>query len=761
MAISHPFFTAGSWACRKLINRILLFFILINANILYAQQQPNLKIHVVVDNAQAIENVQVLISYANSKTVGRTDSAGLFVAQISPIEGIDTCRVSVHAFMYQPKDTLVFLSRNTELKIKLDNLQLQELEVKGYKRIITTSANKMVFNIDRRGFSTNAKADMALARLPGVVRNEDAFTLPGNNTPANIRIDDRNVDIKELRMLDLKDVDKIEVIRMGTDEVSQGGVINIIKKKHLPTQLKGEVSLSAANFSQERYSTFPYLILRTKKMEISTFFSGHISNQNSWQTIAWDKALTYNSDRSAKVGQYTASAKLSLFPSPQFKVSLSYMRFGFKSEIASDTHSDTNFSGKQHIQEAYGNHSVNVVTLYQISKNNTLNMKARFRNYKSTNKNDLPRRLEYETGMNEFTGELSLQKTKLQLIGANNDLQIGYKYIYRQHMLNAATHNFYTQVSNLFVTEEFAIGGPFDAYVALRSEWTANRMEGRTHQYHTLLPTLTLNANLRGGSLSATYTRKINRPSVDYLNPEIYYVNEHEMFQGNISLAPQYTQEVSIHYNKQMYNSNLNVFTTYSHTNNMVEMVFSDSHDRSTYENAAQADIYKMGAGLYLPMLSHKLNLNFNVSINREHYHLYERFVEKTLMENTQQRRWTVNSSLNLSYSAPKGWYFNLNGYYLNNSINLNSTTVLYPLCSFLVQKSLLKNRLELSLNYQDMFGWNQRRTTTYNFKTGMRTITTKLSSSFISLTALFRFGKNFQTRRVGTNINNDDITTK
>ena len=759
---SKTFMNGKSIAAAGFIKAILVVLSnLLCHNVAYAQQHKELKIHVVVDNAQAVDNAQVGIDYANNKTIGKTNENGIFVAQIVPVQDVDTCKVSIRAFMYQAKDTTLIVSQTNTHEIRLNHLLLQEVNVNGYKRIASISANKIVFDVDRRGFPVNAKADMALSRLPGVMKSGDAFSLPGNNTSASLRIDDRNVDIKELMALDLKDVERIEVLRHGTDESSEGGVINIIKKKHLPSQINGEISLSAANFSQERYSTFPQLTLRTQKLEFTGFFSGHISNQESWQTIAWNDVQNYRSDKYAKVGQYTANAKLSIFPTPKFKASVAYSFFGFNSKINALTHSDTGFSGKQNIREAYGSHNVNTVARYEISKNKLLNIKARFRKYKSTNESDMPTSFVYETGMNELSGELSYQDNKLHLIGANNELQIGYKHIYRQHLLNASTRKFYTQVYNLFANESFAIGGPFDAYVALRSEWTTNKMEVHNNSYHTLLPTIVLNAKGKVGSVSATYSRKINRPSVDYLNPETFYVSEHEMFQGNINLVPQYTNDFSLQFSKQLRSSYLSLYTTYAHTSNMVELVFSDNHDRSTYENAAQANIYRMGAGIYLPMLGHKLNLNLNIGMNHEQYNLYARFVEKTLMKNVEQSGWTTTSSLNLSYSAPMNWFFNLNGFYVSKSINLNNTTTRRPQFSLLVKKSLLKNHLELSLNYQDLFGWNQRSTTTYHFKTGTRTVITKLSSSSIALSATVNFGKSFRTRKVGTNINNDDITTK
>ena len=154
ITVSLSFFTAGTSVCRKLLSLISVL-LLVSSSFVHAQQPQNLKIHITIDNGLSLNDINVSIDYANNKTIGKTNEDGIFVAQIVPVPDTNTCKVSIHAFMYQSKDTTLTLSQTKIHEIRLNHLELQEVKVTGYKRIASTSANKTTFDIDRRGFPVN------------------------------------------------------------------------------------------------------------------------------------------------------------------------------------------------------------------------------------------------------------------------------------------------------------------------------------------------------------------------------------------------------------------------------------------------------------------------------------------------------------------------------------------------------------------------------------------------------------------------------
>ena len=97
---SLPSFTAGTSACRKLLNSIFVL-LLTYSTFVHAQRPQDLKIHIIIDNGLSLNNSNVSIDYANNKTIGKTNEDGIFIAQIVPIPCFNTCKVSILAFMYK------------------------------------------------------------------------------------------------------------------------------------------------------------------------------------------------------------------------------------------------------------------------------------------------------------------------------------------------------------------------------------------------------------------------------------------------------------------------------------------------------------------------------------------------------------------------------------------------------------------------------------------------------------------------------------
>jgi iron complex outermembrane receptor protein len=67
--------------------------------------------------------------------------------------------------------------------------------------------------------------------------------------------------------------------------------------------------------------------------------------------------------------------------------------------------------------------------------------------------------------------------------------------------------------------------------------------------------------------LNFSYSRRIDRPGYDDLNPFIYYLDPYTYSQGNAFLNPQYTQNFEFNYT---YNQTLNVSLGYSLTTDAI-----------------------------------------------------------------------------------------------------------------------------------------------------------------------------------------------
>jgi hypothetical protein len=84
--------------------------------------------------------------------------------------------------------------------------------------------------------------------------------------------------------------------------------------------------------------------------------------------------------------------------------------------------------------------------------------------------------------------------------------------------------------------------------------------------------------------VSFSYSRRIDRPGYDDLNPFIYYLDPYTYSQGNAFLNPQYTQNFEFNYT---YNKTINVSLGYSHTTDAITELILTEGKRSfeTHQN--------------------------------------------------------------------------------------------------------------------------------------------------------------------------------
>ena len=93
-----------------------------------------------------------------------------------------------------------------------------------------------------------------------------------------------------------------------------------------------------------------------------------------------------------------------------------------------------------------------------------------------------------------------------------------------------------------------------------------------TNTYTTYIPSLTLQKVLTPTqTLKLTYSKRITRPSITYLNPFINRSNIQSQSQGNPQLAPEISQTGELNYNTFIKSSVINLSVYYKHVNGLIE----------------------------------------------------------------------------------------------------------------------------------------------------------------------------------------------
>ena len=140
-----------------------------------------------------------------------------------------------------------------------------------------------------------------------------------------------------------------------------------------------------------------------------------------------------------------------------------------------------------------------------------------------------------------------------------------------------------------------------------------------TRNYTNLFPSaaITLNKN-PVSQWTLSYSRRIDRPAYQDLNPFEYKLDEYTFMKGNTQLSPQYTHSIRM---THMYKYMLTTALGYSHVTDVFTQLI-DTADGSkaflTRKNLASQDVVNFN--MSLPVQLKKYNGFFNLSSNYSHY---------------------------------------------------------------------------------------------------------------------------------------------
>ncbi len=158
------------------------------------------------------------------------------------------------------------------------------------------------------------------------------------------------------------------------------------------------------------------------------------------------------------------------------------------------------------------------------------------------------------------------------------------------------------------------------------------------------------------------YSRRIDRPVYQNLNPFEYRINEYTFHKGSIHLRPQYSNTVSL---THTYKYKLNTTLTYSHIKDVFGQLVDTAHGIKGYlinSNIASQDIASLN--ISYPFQYQNYSLFTNVST---FYSTYK--ADYGMARNFNLDTWSVNLYAQNSYRFGQGWSAEVSGFYASPSI--------------------------------------------------------------------------------------------
>ncbi|WP_410222451.1 TonB-dependent receptor domain-containing protein [Pedobacter sp.] len=182
--------------------------------------------------------------------------------------------------------------------------------------------------------------------------------------------------------------------------------------------------------------------------------------------------------------------------------------------------------------------------------------------------------------------------------------------------------NYHQNVGAAYGTIAFNLTKKLKLKGGLRAEYTAINFDTDKNDYFNLFPSVILSQEISAmSSVKLSYNRRVQRPSLAYLNPFLNESNQFSVMKGNPTLDPELSDNVELGYSTFLKGgSMINASVFYRRTNGIIEnynLVYDKDPTKilTTYENVGISDSYGFNLfGSYNPLP--KWTLMGNVGLN-------------------------------------------------------------------------------------------------------------------------------------------------
>lgn len=279
------------------------------------------------------------------------------------------------------------------------------------------------------------------------------------------------------------------------------------------------------------------------------------------------------------------------------------------------------------------------------------------------------------------------------LAGAwQNDLGKSNNFIYKEN-INAAYVNF---------GKEWKV---WQIQLGLRAEHTHSNGNSVTsnkevdRNYLSLFPTAFVNQKINANNnIRYSYSRRVDRPNYQQLNPFAFYMDPYAVDQGNPYLKPQFTDNFEVGYSYKEISFSVN----YSNTKDLITQI--SQQDEVTRivsvirQNLGRAQNYS--ANLYFPV---KVAKWWSMQNNASLY--YNKFSDGNLAGATYSAgKLAYNFNTSQSFILPNNFTVEVSFWYNSPKVyGVEQTTIPQYALNAGIQKSMLNKKLKLRLNMDDI----------------------------------------------------------
>jgi outer membrane receptor protein involved in Fe transport len=186
--------------------------------------------------------------------------------------------------------------------------------------------------------------------------------------------------------------------------------------------------------------------------------------------------------------------------------------------------------------------------------------------------------------------------------------------------------------------------------------------------YGVFVPSVNVSRKLNEGrTLKAAYNRRIQRPSIQFLNPNIQAANPLQVTEGNPNLEPEFTDNYELSFNTFIKSSSLSFAGFYRNTTGAIQSIRTAQGDTlyTTFANIGREEAF--GLNFFTGInIGKKLSLNGGADT---YYAMLNN--GKGGEENIQNSGWVVSGRLFGNYNMKNGWGLQLFSMFRGREVNL------------------------------------------------------------------------------------------
>jgi outer membrane receptor for ferrienterochelin and colicin len=705
---------------------------------------------------------------------------------------------------------------------------LNEVSVVGEAAVVENKIDKLVYNAEKDITAAGGNATDLLRKVPLLSVDMDGnVALRGsqnvrvliNGKPSGAMANNLADVLKAIPSDQIKNVEVITSPSAKYDAEGSGGIINIVTKKKDVQGVSGAINASLGTRQNNENAN-----INVKHNRLSV--TANVGLNASWPQVVTSNFNSQNLDRqtsSSSIGEarssrlfYNTSGNVSYdfndFNS--FSTSIRLSQGGFKGRGSSDNINTSpengvsgalttiNYLANSHNKNRFGGFDWNGDFTHKFAKEGEeISIAGQWSHGKmNTDYTNIytaftPNQEAHNNGLND---EFTVQTDYVLPINEFFKIELGGKGIFRKI---SSTSNFYspdasgnfifdTALSNLYDYDQDVYSGysvlslNFSKSLAMQigGRVENTKVDGRpanagagvtpySNEYTNFIPSFVISQALsKTQTLKLSYNKRIQRPSLQFMNPFLNKSNFLNQTQGNPELSPEISQTVELNYSTFIKGSVINASVFYRHTDDIIESYVQTVTDsvmvngeqqvslvsRTNFGNIGQNN--SVGGSIFGSTTLFKiLTLRGSINLNTYKPQTNSTFAQQSINEGTY-----------LNYNGNLGGTLKFkNGFAVETFMFANSprrtfqgTNPSFSMWVIGMKQEILKKKASIGLNVVEPFSENKSFNSEINTGSLVQSSINRVPFRSFGINFSWNFGKmNFNPQpKKKRGVNNDDM---